>query len=40
MHWDYSIRCEEGFLWKYRGRAAIPVLHSDREQVRCGETRH
>lgn len=41
MHWDYSISCEEGFLWKTRSnRGSIPLLHSDGTQVRCGEKRH
>lgn len=42
MHWDYSIRCEDGFLWKVlgNGRGTIPVLHSDGTHMRCGEIRH
>lgn len=42
MHWDYSIRCEEGFLWKHRSspQSTIPLLHSDGTHVRCGEKRH
>jgi hypothetical protein len=42
MHWDYSIRCEDGFLWKSldNHRGTIPVLHSDGTHMRCGEKRH
>ena len=40
-HWDYSIQCEEGFLWKTRSHhGTIPVLHTDGTHMRCGETRH
>ena len=41
-HWGYSVSCEEGFLWKNRGRhqGSIPLLHSDGTQMRCGEKRH
>lgn len=42
MHWDYSIRCEDGFLWRQRDGhgGTTPVLHTDGTQMRCGEKRH
>ncbi len=39
-HWDYTIRCEDGFLWKQLDHGTIPVLHTDGKHVRCGEKRH
>ena len=38
MHWDYKIRCENGFIYKVRHReGAIQVLNSDGTPLRCGE---
>lgn len=39
-HWDYSIHCVDGFLWRKSSElGTIPVLHSDGTHVRCGEKR-
>lgn len=35
-HWDYSIECENGFVYKIKNRAAIQVLNSDGKPLRCG----
>jgi hypothetical protein len=38
MHWDYSIECENGFVYKNLGRykGTIQVLNSDGTPLRCG----
>lgn len=37
-HWQYQIRCENGFVYKVRGReGAIQILNSDGTPLRCGE---
>jgi hypothetical protein len=36
MHWDYSIECENGFVYKIKNRAAIQVLNSDGTPLKCG----
>jgi hypothetical protein len=37
-HWDYHIRCENGFVYKVRGReGAIQILNSDGTPLRCGQ---
>lgn len=38
-HWDYSIDCENGFVYKSLGhrRGTIQVLNSDGTPLRCGE---
>lgn len=42
MHWDYSIHCEEGFLYKTmtQDRGTIPLLNSDGTRVKCGTKRY
>ena len=41
-HWDYSIECENGFVYKVLGdrRGAIPILNSDGSPLKCGEKIH
>lgn len=41
MHADYSIICEEGFVYKVldRHRGTIPVLNSDGTPLKCGQKR-
>ncbi len=36
-HWDYSIHCENGFVYKIKNRASIQVLNSDGTPLRCGQ---
>jgi hypothetical protein len=38
MHWDYSIECENGFVYKSLGnhRGTIQVLNSDGTPLKCG----
>jgi len=38
-HWDYEIICENGFIYKSRGRyfGAIQILNSDGTPLKCGE---
>jgi len=38
-HWDYSIECENGFVYKSLGnrRGTIQVLNSDGTPLKCGE---
>lgn len=37
-HWQYQIRCENGFVYKVRGReGAIQILNSDGTPLRCGQ---
>jgi hypothetical protein len=38
-HWDYSIECENGFVYKSldNRRGTIQVLNSDGSPLRCGD---
>ena len=36
MHWDYSIECENGFVYKVKNRAAMQIFNSDGTPLRCG----
>jgi hypothetical protein len=36
-HWDYSIECENGFVYKIKNRAAMQVFNSDGTPLRCGK---
>ena len=38
MHWDYSITCENGFVYKSLDgrRGTIQVLNSDGTPLKCG----
>ena len=38
-HWDYSIHCENGFVYKSFGnsRGTIQVLNSDGTPLKCGK---
>ena len=42
MHWDYSITCEGGFVYKTlpQNRGTILILNSDGTPLRCGRKRH
>lgn len=37
MHLNYSIRCENGFVYKELHRGTIQVLNSDGTPLKCGE---
>ena len=39
MHFNYSIECENGFVYKCMGRdkGTIQVLNSDGTPLKCGE---
>jgi hypothetical protein len=39
MHFSYSIKCENGFVYKTlnKGRGTIQVLNSDGTPLRCGK---
>jgi hypothetical protein len=39
MHWNYSIECENGFVYKSleHRKGTIQVLNSDGTPLRCGE---
>jgi hypothetical protein len=39
MHWDYSISCENGFIYKTLGnrKGTIQIFNSDRTPLRCGQ---
>jgi hypothetical protein len=39
MHFDYSIECENGFVYKVldHRRGTIQVMNSDGTPLRCGE---
>ena len=41
-HWDYSINCENGFIYKVLSdrRGTIQILNSDGTPLRCGEKIH
>lgn len=36
-HLDYSIKCENGFVYKELNRGTIQVLNSDGTPLKCGE---
>ena len=36
-HWNYSIECENGFIYKIKDRAAMQIFNSDGTPLRCGE---
>lgn len=42
MHWDYSITCEGGFVYKSldQRRGTILILNSDGTPLRCGKKRY
>jgi hypothetical protein len=37
MHLNYSIKCENGFVYKQIDRGTIQVLNSDGTPLKCGE---
>lgn len=37
MHLDYSIKCENGFVYKELNRGTIQVLNSDGTPLKCGK---
>lgn len=37
IHWDYSIECENGFVYKIKNRAAMQIFNSDGTPLRCGK---
>lgn len=37
IHWDYSIICENGFIYKQNRYGIIYVLNSDGTPLKCGE---
>jgi len=39
MHWNYSIHCENGYVYKIikSGRGSILVLNSDGTPLKCGQ---
>ena len=37
MHMDYSIKCENGFIYKSADRGYIQVLNSDGSPLRVGK---
>ena len=38
MHWSYSIKCENGFVYKIldKSRGAIQIFNSDGTPLKCG----
>lgn len=40
MHWDYSIRCENGFIYRYDRYGTILILNTDGTPLKCGEKTH
>jgi len=42
MHWDYSIECENGFVYKVLGnrRGTIQIFNSDGTPLKCGDKIH
>ena len=38
IHWDYSILCENDFIYKQTRHGIIQVLNSDGTPLKCGET--
>ena len=37
MHLNYSIKCENGFVYKQLNKGTIQVLNSDGTPLKCGE---
>jgi hypothetical protein len=37
IHWDYSILCENGFIYKQTKHGTIQILNSDGTPLVCGE---
>jgi hypothetical protein len=37
IHWDYSIVCENGFIYKQTKHGTIQILNSDGTPLVCGE---
>lgn len=37
MHWDYTITCENGFVYKQTRLGTIQVLNSDGTPLKCGK---
>ena len=37
MHWDYTILCENGFIYKQMRHGTIPILNSDGTPLVCGK---
>tara|TARA_R110000868_G_scaffold195851_1_gene441590 strand:+ start:3657 stop:3872 length:216 start_codon:yes stop_codon:yes gene_type:complete len=37
IHWDYSIICENGFIYKQMRHGTIQILNSDGTPLVCGE---
>lgn len=35
-HWDYTIICENGFVYKHTRGATLQVFNSDASPLRCG----
>lgn len=35
-HFDYSIECENGFVYKQKGRGTMQIFNSDGTPLRCG----
>ncbi len=42
MHWNYSIECENGFVYKVldQRRGTIQIFNSDGTPLKCGEKIH
>jgi len=36
MHWDYSIECENGFVYKIKHKAVMQIFNTDGTPLRCG----
>lgn len=36
-HWDYSIICENGFVYKRKDRGIYQVFNSDGTPLKCGK---
>ena len=36
-HWDYTIVCENGFIYKQTRHGIIQVLNSDGTPLKCGK---
>lgn len=36
-HWDYSIQCENGFVYKIKNRASMQIFNSDGTPLKCGQ---
>ena len=37
MHWDYTILCENGFIYKQTKHGTIQILNSDGTPLVCGK---